>query len=206
MATVRSDIRTRVRDYIYESTADLVTDAQLNRYISEEVNSLPSKDIYIEDMYTTTLVVDQQDYAVPTGTIKVEDLERNDGTTAQPEWVKLNGWDVYSGSIWLSWRPTTADTIRVKISKAFTAPSDDVTALDVPDDKCEVVVWGVVVRVYKQLIGYFRQSKNWDSISKPDGVTLSSLQSWLRDARTEYQSLLEQYKTVAMPRDIDLVS
>ena len=206
MATVRSDIRTRVRDYIYESTADLVSYAQLNRYITEEVNSLTTKDIYIEDMYTTTLVVDQQDYAVPTGTVKVEDVERNDGTTTQPEWVKLNGWDVYSGSIWLSWRPTTADTIRVKVSKSFTPPTDDSTAMDVPDDKCEVVVWGVVVRVYKQLIGYFRQSKNWDSISKPDGVTLSSLQNWLRDARTEYQTLIEQYKTMALPRDIDLVS
>jgi hypothetical protein len=204
--TLRSDIRTRVRDYIYEDTADIISDAKMNRMIVEEINSLPTKEIYLEDRYSTTTVANQTDYALPTGTKKVEKVERNDGTSTTPDYNELKGWDVYNDTLIFNYLPTGGDTIRAYIKKAFTAPTGDVSYLDVPDDICEVVVWGVVVRCYKLLMGYHRQAKNFDSTTKPEGVTLSTLQNWLRDAERMYNDLIKQYQTLSRPRDIDLVS
>lgn len=204
--TSRSDIRTRVRDYLYESTADWFTDPQLNRLISEEVRSLPSKDIYQESVWTTTLVVDQMEYTLPTGTKKIDTFQRNQGTSSAPDWTDFTGWDIFNNAIYLDYRPAVSDTIRAFIRQEFTVPGDDVTALDVPDDVCEIVVWGVVVRAYKMVIGYLRQSKNWDSVAKPDYLTLNTVNSWLSEAKKDYNDLIKQYATVSRPRDINLVS
>lgn len=204
--TLRSDIRTRVRDYIYESTADWVTDAQLNRLINEELMFLPKKDVYLEERYTTTTVADQTDYALPTGTEKIELVEINEGTTAIPDWQPLKGWDVYAGSLIFNFNPVGGDTIRVSIKKQFTNPTGDVAYLDMPNEQTELLVWGVVCRVYRMFIGYFRNSRNWDSISKPAGVSISSIQAWLKDAEKHYNDLISEYATMPLPRDIDLVS
>lgn len=204
--TLRSDIRTRVRDYLYESSADWFTDNQLNRLITEEVRSLPSKDIYLEDLYTTSLVANQMDYTLPTGTKKIERIERNQGTSTLPEWTEFTGWDIFNGAIYLDYRPSTTDTIRAFIRKEFTVPTDDVTALDIPDDVCEILVWGVVVRAYRMVIGYLRQSKNWDSVAKPDYLTLNTVTGWLQEAKRDYNDLIKAYMTVSRPRDINLVS
>ena len=48
MAYIRSEIRTEIRDLLYEATADLISDAQLNRFIKQEIRSLPRKGIYLE--------------------------------------------------------------------------------------------------------------------------------------------------------------
>lgn len=206
MSTLRSDIRTRARDYLYESVADWFTDSQLNRLIAEEILSLPSKDIYLESLYTTSLVSGQMDYSLPTGTKKIERIERNQGTSTAPDWTDFTGWDIFNNAIYLDYRPTTADTIRAFIRKSFTTPTDDIAALDVPDDVCEIVVWGVVVRAYKMAIGYLRNAKNWDSVAKPDYLTLNTLNSWLAEAKKDYNDLVKQYMTMARPRDINLVS
>lgn len=142
MSTLRSDIRTRVRDYLYEASADWYSDTQLNRLISEEINSLPSKDIYLESLYTASLVANQLDYTLPTGTKKVEKLQINNGTSTSPDWDDFTGYDTFNNAIYLDWIPSSTDSIRAFIRKSFTVPSDDVTALDVPDDVCEIVVWG----------------------------------------------------------------
>lgn len=201
---LRSDLRTSIRDDIYESVADLITDAQLNRYISAEISSLPSKQIFLKKLYTTTTVVDQYDYALPTGTVEVEKVERNDGTSDSPVWTTINGCEVYDDAIHLPYRPGTTDTIRIHIQKAFANPSDDSTTLDIPDDKLEVVVQGCVVRCYRSLIGYFRQNKAWDSVTAPRSVTLGTLQQWYREAKEDYKELVGQYKDTPLARDIDL--
>jgi len=204
--TLRSDIRTRVRDYLYEETADWFTNDQLNRLITEEINSLPSKDIYKESVYETDLVVDQTEYTLPTNTAEVEKIQRNDGTTADPSWNDFTGWDVFNNALYLDWKPSTADEIRAFLRIEFTAPTGDVIALDVPDNVCEIVVWGVVIRCYKRVIGYLRQAKNWDSVSKPDYLTVGTVTSWLIEAKRDYFELIKQYSTMPRPRDINLVS
>lgn len=204
--TLRSDIRTRVRDYLYESTADWFTDNQLNRLISEEIQSLPSKDVYLEYVYNDTLELDVMEYAFATGVKKIEKIQINHGTSGSPEWSDFTGWDSYNDTIYLDYLPKTTDTLRIFSKKAFTVPSGDVVALDVPDDVCEIVVWGVVVRAYKMVIGYLRQSKNWDSVAKPDYLTLNTVSNWLAEARKDYNDLIKQYMFVSRPRDINLVS
>lgn len=204
--TFRSDIRTRARDYMYESSADWFTDAQFNRLITEEIRSLPSKRIYLERVYTTALVANQMDYVLPTGTKKIERIERNQGTSSLPDWTEFTGWDIFNSALYLDYRPSTADTIRVFIRKEFSIPTDDVTLLDISDDVCEIVVWGVVVRAYKMVIGYLRQSKNWDSVAKPDYLTLNTVNNWLIEAKKDYNDLIKAYMTIPRPRDINLVS
>lgn len=206
MATLRTDLRTRARDYLYETTADWFSDAQLNRLASEEVNSLGRQDLYNEEQWTTNLVANQRDYTLPTGTIKVEGIEEDFGTGTNPNWQEFKGYDVYNGAIWLNFNPYNTNTIKVKIRKTYTAPTDDTTALDIPDDITEVVVWGMVVRGYRMVIGYLRGSKSWDSVTKPGDVSIPQIQNWLRDADQHYKELLKQYQTVPRPRDIDLVS
>lgn len=204
--TLRSDIRTRVRDYLYESTADWFTDAQLNRLIAEEVRSLPGKDIFKESVYETNLVIDQTEYTLPSTTVEVEKIQRNSGTAASPDWDDFTGWDTYNNALYLDYKPSTADEIRAFLRMEYTAPTDDVTYLDVPDNVCEIVVWGVVIRCYKMVIGYLRQAKNWDSVSKPDYLTISAVQGWLQEAKRDYFDLLKQYMTAPRPREINLVS
>ncbi len=207
--TLRSDIRQEVRDNIQEAsgvTGAIWSDTLLNRHITREIRSLPKKDIYLEELWTTTTVANQYDYVLPTGTEKVESVERNDGISDIPDWTEINGVDNYAGAIYLPYRPTKADTIRIKIKKQFTVPTGDTTALDVPDDVCEVLVWGVTVRCYKILIGYLRGSTSWDSVTKPGDLQISSIQAWLRDAEKYYQDLIQEYMTVPKPRDIDMVS
>lgn len=205
MTYVRSDIRTEVRDEIYESAADLITDAQLNRAISREIRSLPRNGIYLEELHTTSTVVDQLDYVLPTGTYKVELVERNWGTASQPDWQEVKGWDLYGTALYLLGRPTVVWTMRVHVRKSFTVLSDDSTSSDIPDEKVDVVILGVAVRCYRYLMGYFKNAKNWDAIAKPNGISMSQIQSWYRDIKSEYEKMIALYKTVPRPRDIDLV-
>jgi hypothetical protein len=206
MSTYRSDLRTRVRDYLYEAAADWFSNDQLNRLISEEILSLPSKDIYLESLYTTNLVVNQQDYTLPTGTKKIEKLQINNGTSTIPYWNDVTGYDTFNNAIYLDWIPYSTNEIRAFLRFQFTNPTGDVVALDVPDDVCEIVVWGVVIRAYKMAIGYLRNAKNWDSVAKPDYLTLNTLSNWLAEARKDYNDLVKHYMFVSRPRDINLVS
>lgn len=199
-----SNVRTLVRDYLNEATADLWTDATLNRLINEEIRSLPQKHIYLEEIHTVSTVVDQYDYTLPAGTVKVEKVERNVGTASKPDWQEESGWDAYAGALYLRSRPTTVWTIRIHIKKKFSEFSDDVTPSDIPDEKMEVVVWGTVIRAYKALMGYFVDAKNWDAVAKPDGIGMPQVQGWLRDAKGEYRELINLYRTVPRPRFVNL--
>lgn len=210
--TLRSDIRTEVRDNIQEASGidgAIFTDDLINRHIERELLSLPRKGIYLEEMWTQTLDP-TEDYSsgivLPSGTVKVESVERNDGTSSNPDWNLLSGIDNYNGSIFLPFTVTTSYDIRVKIKKVFTVPSDDVVALDLDDDKCEVLIWGVTIRCYRILIGYLRGSQSWDSVTKPGDLNINTINSWLREAVDHYKELIRQYGTVPRPRDIDLTS
>ncbi len=204
----KSDIRTEVRDNIQEASGiqgAIWSDTLLDRHIIREIRALPKNDIYLEELWTTSTVVNQYDYTLPTGTEKVEKVERNDGSATVPLWNEINGVDTYAGAMYLPYRPSSVETIRIKIKKQFTVPTDDSTALDVPADVCEVLVWGVTIRCYKMLMGYLRGSQSWDAVTKPGDLTLSSIQAWLRDAVKYYNDLIQKYMTIPLPRDISLV-
>lgn len=205
MAYTRSDLITEIRDNLYETNADLWTDAQLVKHLRAEVRSLPKKNIYLEEIHTTTTVQDQIDYVLPTSTNKVEMVETDLGSGNLTDWQELKGWDNYGGAIYLPYRPSAGWTLRLHIKKGFTDLTTDGTTTDVPDDKVEVVVWGTCCRAYRQLMGYFVDARNWDSVGKPDGISMNQVRQWYDDARREYKDLIQIYRSVPRNRDINLV-
>ena len=204
MSYTRDDALAEIRDNLYESSADLWSDAQLVKHMRAEIRSLPRKRIYLEEIHTTTTVQDQIDYVLPTGTIDVELVQKNVGTSSTPEWDDIVGWYTHGGAVYLPYRPADAWTLRIHLAKSFTDPSSGATTLDVPDDKIEVVVWGTCIRAYRQLMGYFLDAKNWDSIGKPDGITFYQAQAWYRDARSEYKELVQTYRKTPRAREINM--
>jgi hypothetical protein len=209
MATVRTDIRTEVRDNIQEDsgiTGAIWSDALLNRHIIREVRSLPFKNIYLEETWTIPQVVDKKEYAMPTKGVKLEKLEINYGTTALPDWQELRGWEQYGDTIHLPYTSTSTDSMRGHFRMSYVIPDADDTVLDIPEPIFELVVWGVTVRCYKILVGYLRGNKSWDSVTKPGDISVSTIQTWLRDATIYYKELIQQYATQPKTREIDLVS
>ena len=207
----RTELRAEIRDNIQEASGidgAIFTDAVLNRHIEREILSLPRKNIYLEESWVTSLD-SSTDYSdgitLPTGIRKVESVERNDGTSTNPDWQPISGVDNYNNAIFLPFQVTSSYDIRVKIKKAFEVPTDDVTDVEVPDDKCEVVTWGVTLRCYRIFIGYLRGSQSWDAVTKPGDIAVGVMQGWLRDAKQIYDDLIRDYATTPRPRDIDLV-
>lgn len=207
--TTRDEIRTEVRDIIQEQSGvvgAIWSDALLNRLYKREMLSLFSKDIYIEEFWKTNLQADVDAYDLPDGWNKIDKLEMNTGTTANPVWTEMKGWDTFGDVLRLYFRPFQADEIRASFRKSPAVPEDDVTELDLPDDKVEVVIYGMVLRCYDIFIGYLRGARSWDSVTKPGDVSINSIVTWRKEVMTTYKQLLGQYATVPRPRDIDLVS
>lgn len=201
----RDAIRTSIRYYLYEDSADLFSDARINQAITDTLRELPRKNIYLEQIHTTARVKDQIDYTLPAGTLKVEKVEINLGTSSKPDWDEVKGWDLYGDALYLRSRPNDTYTMRIHIRKKFTNLTDDVTDTDVPNEKLEVLIAGAAYRCYKMLMGYFVDAKNWDSIAKPDGVSMNQVMNWLKMAKDDYEDLIQTFRTYPRPRDINLV-
>lgn len=206
MANTRLDIRTRVRDYLYEAVADKWSDAQLNRLYTEETNSLPSQFVALDEPWTMTTQANVRDYTLPTGTTLVDKLERNDGSATYPDWNDLNGWNASDGSLHLPYLPPAGESLRAQVRRSFTVVTDDVTAIDIPDAKSEILVWGIVIRAYRMLIGYLRGNVSWDSVTKPGDLSITTIQNYLRDAKDEYKELIKLHQKSPRTKDINLVS
>ena len=204
MAT-RSDIRTRTRDILYEDTADLFTDDQLNRCITDTINDLPRKGVYLEQLWYRDLVENQLNYTLPDNTLEVEKVELNYGTSSRPKWKLYRGCDFYDGALFLPTLPTYTYTIRVHIRKKFSELTDDDTATDIPDDKLRLVAYGAALKAYEMLGGFFLHNKNWDSQAKPYATDMNKVANWIQLAQTRYEKLLSKYRTYPRPREINLV-
>lgn len=205
MAYQRDDVRTRVRDLLYEDTADLFTDARINRAIEDALRELPRIGIYNEEIQTTTQVLDQIDYDLDNNVIKVEKVEINIGSASKPVWDEVSGWDQYKGALYLRSRPTSAYTMRIHCKQDFTVVSDDSTDYDFADRIVELVVVGAAIRCYRMIMGYFLDASNWDALAKPDGIDMSKVANWIQALQTDYRQLVQAHKTTPRPRTINLV-
>ena len=205
----KAELRTEIRRRLYESAADLWSNDDIDAFARQEIMSLPAKNIYKEEIYSTTFVADQEDYLLPTNAFKVEKVEINYGTSTVPEWIKLDsGWDHYAGSLFFSPVPTTTETFRAFIKMDFTDLDTytDNQEIDVPENKIEVVILGAAKRAFSSLMGYFVDLKNWDYNAKPDGISMTQVQTWIRDVKEEYQEALRYAKKSPQPRFIDLTN
>lgn len=80
MAT-RAELRTRVREYLDEPTADFWTDAQINNWINQAYNYcyhivVQADEGFFRSVVLVNIVADQADYALPTNHLKTRLLER----------------------------------------------------------------------------------------------------------------------------------
>jgi len=205
------EIRNLVRRKLYEldavgtPAADLFTDTHIDANINAELRILPSKNVYNEEIHTTPQVVDQLDYQLPSGTKKVELVEKNMGTTTDPDWKEIKGWDNYGGAIYLPQKPKDTKNLRIHIKKTFTELATAAQECELDDDKTDLLVLGVALKCYQDLMGYFVDAKNWDSTAKPDGITMRDVRAWYNDLKVEYIDLLRTIRTSPRPRFIDLV-
>lgn len=195
-----------VRRLLYESSADLWTDADILAHVNAEIRQLPFKGIYLEELWTTAKVDDQQDYALPSNTFKIEVLEENTGTTADPSWEQMRGYDFYAGGLWLSTPATDTHTMRAWISKSFTEITASATENDIPNNKIDIVIYGAAIRAYQQLIGYLVDSKNYDAIAKPDGPSITNIRGWITELKTYQKIMLDEIRGIPRPRSIDMTS
>lgn len=202
----RSDIRTAVRDYLYEDTADLITDAQLDKWIDLELLSLASKNIVDETIYTTSTVVNQEDYALPTGSYMVTKVELQEGSSTPPDYVEVNGWRQYNSAIYLPSFPSKVQTLRIHLFKKFSVLADDATEAGTDEEVTEVVINGVLLRAYKRIIGYVRYSKNFDSVTQPGGLNLNAIINTYQEIKRDYKELLSQYEKSVVITEMNLVS
>lgn len=208
MAYTRADIRTEVRDRLAEDTASssgIWSDAQINRFIAQEIRSLHRRGIYSREKDTTNTVVDQYDYTFPSGCYKVDMIERNWGTSDKPLWEPVDGWSQDDSALYLGARPMISWVMRITFRKKYSVLTDDSTSSDIPDDKMDVVVLGSTIRALQRLAGYLGNVANWDSISKPDGVSINSISGLLAVLKKEYRELVAMYKTVPDVREINLI-
>lgn len=202
----KAEVRTEVRRRLYETTADLWSNTDIDAFVRDEIRALPFRNIYKEEIWETDTVVNQEDYTLPSGTRKVEKVQFNEGTASVPDWDDQAGWDVFGGVLYLQDKPTLVKTMRCFLRKEFTDPStqDDGDTIDVPNDKIEIVILGATLRAYQTLMGYFVDLKNWDYNAKPDGITMGHVQSWIREVKLEYLEVIKNLKTVPRPRFINL--
>lgn len=204
---IKSALLARIRRKLYESSADLWTDADIYDYADEEISSLFAKNVYKEELYTSSTVVNQVDYQLPTNTYKVDRVEFDYGTGSNTDWAEQAGWDVYGNTLYLGSKPTQVLSMRLHLRMPYTT----VTALasgdtiDIPDSRVEVVVLGAVLRAYQSLMGYFVDLKNWDYNAKPDGISMQDVRLWLRDIKQDYLDILKALRKVPLPRFMDLV-
>ena len=200
-----NEIIAEVRRLLYESSADLWTDADILAHTNAEIRQLPYKGIYLEQVWTTPKVDAQQDYALPDNTYKIEVLEENTGTASNPDWQTMRGYDFYAGGLWLASPATDTNTMRAWISKSFTEIAANTTESDIPENKLDIVVYGAAVRAYQQLIGYLVDSKNYDAIVKPDGVSLNGVRAWITELKSYQKLMIEEVRGVPRPRFINMV-
>ena len=203
---IKSALLTSIREMLHETTANLWTDTNLYNFADAEIRSLPRKRIYKEELYTTTQVVNQVDYQLPTNVFKVDKVEQNEGTADDPSWEELAGWDTYGDTLYLGAKPTVARTMRLHLQVPYLTVSSLSAGqtIDIPDSKVEVVVLGAVLRAYQSLMGYFVDLKNWDYVGKPDGITMRDVNAWIRDVKIEHMDAIRYYRSVPRPRFIDL--
>lgn len=203
---IKSTLLARIRRKLYENTADLWQDVDLYDFVQEELSSLYAKNVYKEELYTTSTVVNQIDYQLPVNTYKVDRVEFNEGTSTVPDWDTQAGWDTYGTTLYLQVAPTEVKSMRLHLRMPYgDLPSLASADIDIPDSRVEVVVLGAVLRAYQSLMGYFVDLKNWDYNAKPDGISMSQVQGWIRDVKQDYLDVLKTLRRVPVPRFIDLV-
>lgn len=205
----REDYRTLVKSKIANlstNLSDIFSDEEINNAFLHTLQSLPYKNLPKEKKSTTTLVLNKSEYSVPSGAMQIVKIERNDGSTAIPNWIELKGWKVFAREIHLRSLPSTTNTIRTWYLKRWGEPADDNDTIDSElDSKQEVIVTGIVKRLMETLMNYLIDASNYDSTIKPTGATLPQVRQWYEQMRLTEETLINSFKTTRQPDKINMV-
>lgn len=201
----RADIRTRVRDAVYEDSADLLSDAKLNRMFEDELRFLPTERVFKQEIWERTTEQNIKEYTLPSGSVQVEKVFITHGTTAPISWSEVNGFKEYAGAVILPFYPSGTETLRIEVLKKFTIVSNVNDTLDIDDEKTDVLVKGITIRAYNSIIGYYAHSKNHNAVTSPNGVSMRTIEEHVSQLRTEYRGLLDKYAVPVQAQDINLV-
>lgn len=204
----RSDYRDAVKNKLAElatNLPDIFPDSEINAAFVDTIRGLPWKGVYKEEFWFRTLSTTSKEYGYQTGTIEIERVEVNEGTSDREDYVKVEGYELFANTIILPSYPSSARTMRVRAKMKFTEITDDDTDVDVPDEKAEAVKYGMVRRLLENLIHYVIDSKNYDSILKPDGLSLPQLKGWRDEIRAEEERTIKSFKTKQKPREMNLI-
>ena len=147
--TTRADIRTRARDELNDSGATkLWSDGLLNRWIGEGIREW-ARVVPRDRTWQTTSTANDPTYVLPSDVLEVVRVEHppgmfrvrgglHDGDVSPT--ADLGGWGGLRPALWEQWGgevvlipapDATGEAIEVRYKGAYTAPADDVTALDV---------------------------------------------------------------------------
>lgn len=204
----RSDARNRIRNYLYEQgteTVKLWTDAQLNDWMFEEVQSWWGKSIYNPEVMESVSEDGMTEFDVPDRTIAIDliEIDYNNGATPR-RWSKVVGWKRYGGKVILGNPIYGTYPLRMFCRRQYQSPAEDSLTLGITDAQMEVLVAGVCLRAYRALMGYFVDAKNWDAVAKPDGISFNQVQNWYRMLKEDYEGMVRRNKRQPTARDIDL--
>jgi len=149
--TTRADIRTRARDELNDNgVAKVWSDGLLNRWIGEAIREW-SRVVPRDRTWQTTSAANDPTYVLPSDVLEVVRVEHppgvfrvrgglRDGDVSSSadlgEWTGLRPaqllWEQWGGEVVLIPAPdASGQAIEVRYKGAYTAPSDDLTVLDV---------------------------------------------------------------------------
>lgn len=203
----RSDYRDIVKNKLAELTTNLpniLPNSEINAAFLATIRGLPYKGVYKEEFWYRTLETNVREYGWESGTVKPEKVEVDQGNSSLPDYAPITGYELFANTIILPFYPTQARTMRVWAKMKFTEIDDDDTDVDVPDDKSEVVVYGMLRRLLENVINYALDAKNFDAILKPDGVTLPQLKGWRDEMRAEEERIIKSFQRKPVPRQMNM--
>ena len=208
-AATRADVRSRVRDYLFEQSTDVAklwTDPQINSWISEEIHSWFGKKIFKKEVMTGTTEENAIEFDVPERVITIEaiELDTNKGSAPQ-NWQDMKGWRRLGDKVSFRVPLMGGYPIRLIVQRQYLVPADDIPTMGILDSEVEVLVHGTVLRAYRALMGYFVDASNWTTVAKPDGISFNQVQNWYRLAREDYKEMVKLNQKTPLPKDIDLV-
>lgn len=185
--TLRSDIRTEVRNRLHEPTAVIWTDAELNGYIAQAIKSL-YPNFWLFKTATST-ATDGPLQTNPTGgrNFYFIGLQRPGSTRVR----LMRQWKEGDTSTYIP-KTGIADQLLVWAWTAgFTAPTGDVTALDIPQEAEEVVVLRAQITALETVLSSRTKSESFFALTVREGVTEQDIVNTLDALHASLSNRLE---------------
>lgn len=185
--TLRSDIRTEVRNRLSEAAASIWTDAELNGFISNSIASLyPNFWLF---KTATTVATDGPLQVNPSGARNLYfiGLQRIGSTRVR----LMRQWKEGDTSTYIPKTGITGQTLVWAWTTGFTKPTGDVAALDIPQEAEEVVVLRTQITALEKVLSSRTKAATFFALTVREGVTEQDLVNTLDALHASIANRLE---------------